>query len=214
MKLLLTVILLCGIANCKATEIEGGLRLQVNSYRFYSSNDLRNKNLSNAISPGLNLQISTSASSFLRASVLYQKRQYLLNYQSGTAAFTQANLTLTETELAFGKYLFSGGQRQGFYLQAGIQTLFRNWGEETYQQDIVPNTYWPQLRVSSMLGAGYSFRTNSGLNVHLGTGINGFISDKMNFETGRHQYFFYILFNGSRKIKNASPMHKKCNQQF
>lgn len=198
----------------QAGQIEFGLRLQVNSYRYLKDPSTAKKGGSTGFSPGLNIQMKTSPTSFLRAAVLYQRRNYQLNYHSGNASFTNADLRLTESELSFGQYLFSQGRDQGFYLNGGLQMLNRNWGEEIYQEAIIANTYWPQTRVSTLLGAGYSVLTNSGMKIHLGVSMNHFIGDKMAFETNRHQYSFYIQFNGINKFKSVDPIHRKCNNQF
>lgn len=212
---LLACILVSGIFQlANAGQIELGLRAQVNAYRFYNDPSQNIIGKSSSFSPGINLQISTSATSFIRASALIQKRNYQLNYISGDATFIQSELSLTEMELSLGKYLFSRGKDQGFYLNAGIQALWRNWGEESYRQAVIDNTYWPNARLSSMFGFGYSFYTSSGMKMYIGANMNNFIDQKMAYEKPTHQYALYLIFNGVFKYKAKSAMQTKCFNQF
>lgn len=214
MKLLLACLLILYSGILNAFQIEGGLRLQLNSYRYLSEPGTGLRNSSTAFSPGFNLQLKTSSTSFLRAGLMLQKRNYKLNYTQGMATFTNSNLNLTELELSFGKYLFSRGRDVGFYVNGGIQTLFRNWGEEVYREDIIPKTYWANIRLSSMMGAGYSVMTDGGMKISFGAGRNDFLGSMMATDLRAHQYFFYIQFNGIKKIKSVNSIHKKCNNQF
>jgi hypothetical protein len=116
-------------------------------------------------------------------------------------------------DVRLNQFIFQNKNHSGLYVSAGIQNLYRRWGEENYINDIVPNTYWPNNRLVYSLGLGYNsnFKKNS-FRLLVGSNYNPSIDTV--YDVKWYQHHFSIILTINKPIKGKSKMQSSCPNQF
>lgn len=201
-----------------ATELSLGLRAQINSYRYFSYTEngqvRKTSSLERPLSVGAFIELSLGKRLFYRALGMVQNRIYRPNYRLGTATLSELDIHAVEFGNQIGLVLLKPAKDERIFALVGIQNIIRRYGTEVYQENIIPNTYYPELQTAFTLGLGYEKKITKSLKLSLGIESHFLNQRALIYEQDNHQNSFYVQVAKVFTFKRKNPNQYQCPNQF
>ncbi len=218
--IIISLVFLFSFLNLKAqSEFNFGIvgKLEINKFNSIQSNDMmltKTYHTNPQLAYGLYISKSLNKRFFLDGSVLLSRAKYDLNYISNTSTFINADIRLTEVNLNINYTINPNNENTKWFLFAGIQNLYRRWGEENYINSVLSNSYWPSNRIQYQTGFGTRFYlNNSKLFFQPFAGIRLNPKKEIIYDTENNQIFIGLVI-GFKRIKNNKNRYNKCPTEF
>ena len=190
-------------------------KLEFNKFNTINDNVLNTQMSSSPqIAFGFNSSKSISKRIFLDASVLLSRAKYNLNYNQDYSQMINADIRFTQINLNLNYIINPRSEKIKLYLFAGVQNLYRRWGEENYINSILANSYWPNNRIQTQFGIGarmYSLNSNLFIQPFAGLRFNG--NQQIIYDTPNNQFFTGVVI-GIKHTKNKKNNYNKCPTEF
>lgn len=218
MKLAITFISLVLFQNVNSQTfgIGGSIKTELN---YFSSNNNSEQTLQKQNSKQIHAAIGLYSFAhfnqhwFADVAVSASRSNFQLNYLEGNARMTEASIRNCEIDLGLN-YLFNPSSRGAkLYAFAGPQLLFRRWGEETFVNRVIDNSYWPDFRVQGQAGLGCRIQTGQRHFLQVFTGLRYSGRKQIIYDTPINQVYlgcnFGFTIQGSSKDR-----YRKCPTEF
>lgn len=150
---------------------------------------------------------------FLDASVLLSRAQYTVNFKRAGAELIDADIRFTQMNLNLNLILNPNSEMIHVFLFGGGQLLYRRWGEERYNNAVVPNSYWPSARILAQAGLGVKCSLGRGFYIQPFAGFRYAVEQQLVYDVSLNQYFAgaVLCYGIKSRIKDR---YRKCPVEF
>ncbi|MES2618665.1 MAG: hypothetical protein V4613_12355 [Bacteroidota bacterium] len=138
---------------------------------------------------GLYISQSINRRFFVDASVLLSRAKYQLDYRRAGSVFMDADIRFTELNINLNMILNPRAQKLRVFIFGGGQLLYRRWGQERFENDVIANTYWPSTRVMFQFGVGSVFPIGNGFYLQPFVGGRYAYEQQLVYDTNFNQTF-------------------------
>jgi hypothetical protein len=150
---------------------------------------------------------------FIDGSVLFTRALYTANFTRNNAILIDADIRFTEINLALNLVLNPKSEKVNVFLFGGGQLLVRRWGEERFNNAVVPNAFWPKSRFMAQGGLGAKCTIGNTVYLQPFVGFRYALEQQLVYDTPLNQYYFGVVlcFGAKGQPKNR---YKKCPTEF
>lgn len=162
---------------------------------------------------GLYLSKSLGNRFFIDASILLSRAKYQLDYRRAGSTFIDADIRHTELNANLNMFLNPHAEKTRFFVFGGGQLLYRRWGQERFDNNIMANTYWPSTRLMLQFGAGSIFSIGKGFYLQPFVGGRYAFEQQLVYDTNFNQLFAgcVLAYQIKGKVKDR---YRKCPTDF
>jgi len=141
------------------------------------------------------------------------RARYEVNFQEGNAQLSSADIRLCAIDFGLNWIINPNSRGPKQYAFAGPQLLIRRWGEETFINRVLDNSYWPDTRLQVQTGLGCRLPAGDRHFIQLFSGIR-FSGDKqVIYDTPINQWFIGSSI-GFRITGKSRDRYQKCPTEF
>lgn len=150
---------------------------------------------------------------FVDGSVVFTRALYTANFTRNSAILIDADIRFTEINLCLNLVLNPKSEKVNVFLFGGGQLLVRRWGEERFNNAVVPKSYWPNSRFMAQAGLGAKCNIGNAVYVQPFVGFRYALEQQLVYDTPLNQYYFgaVLCFGAKGQPKNR---YKKCPTEF
>lgn len=150
---------------------------------------------------------------FIDGSLAFSRALYTANFTRNNSTLIDADIRFTEINLALNIVLNPRSEKVNLFIYGGGQLLLRRWGEERFNNTVLPNSYWPSSRLLAQTGIGAKCTIGNGTYLQPFVGIRYAFEQQLVYDTPYNQYYFgaVLCFGVKDAPKNR---YKKCPTEF
>jgi len=150
---------------------------------------------------------------FIDGSVVFTRALYTANFTRNSAILIDADIRFTEINLCLNLVLNPKSEKVNVFLYGGGQLLVRRWGEERFNNAVVPKSYWPKSRFMAQAGLGAKCTIGNAVYLQPFVGFRYALEQQLVYDTPLNQYYFgaVLCFGAKGQPKNR---YKKCPTEF
>lgn len=127
---------------------------------------------------------------FVDGSVVFSRALYTANFTRNSATFIDADIRFAEINLCLNLVLNPKSEKVNVFVYGGGQFLARRWGEERYQNAVVPNSYWPKSRYLIQAGLGAKCTIGKAIYLQPFVGFRYALEQQLVYYTPLNQFYF------------------------
>lgn len=203
--------------NAQVSEWRFGLigKLEYNRLKLETpDNKVVNQNEPGAkAAGGFYISRTLGSAFFIDGSLAFTRAMYTANFTRNNATLIDANIRFTEINLCLNLVLNPRSEKVNVFLFGGGQLLARRWGEERFNNAVVPNSYWPNSRFMAQAGMGAKCAIGNGTYLQPFVGFRYALEQQLVYDTPLNQYYFgaVLCFGVKGAPKNR---YNKCPTEF
>ncbi len=162
---------------------------------------------------GLYMAKTLGKTFFLDASLVFSRAFYTVNFTRNNATFMDANVRFTEVNMNLNLILNPNAENVNIFIFGGGQLLLRRWGEERFNNAVLPKTYWPSSRFLAQGGLGCKFKSGKSSYFQPFVGFRYALEQQLVYDVPANQYYLGLVFCFGAKGQPKNK-YKRCPTEF